>query len=885
MPDYSKIASKWQKAWEKARIFKVDDNSKKPKFYCLEMYPYPSGKLHMGHVRNYVIGDSYARFKRMNGFNVLYPMGYDALGMPAENAAIKGKTHPKDWTYKCIEMMKEQQKQLGLSYDWSREIATCDPDYYMWNQWMFIKFWEKGLVYRKKSPINWCNKCGTVLANEQVIDRKCWRCSTEVEIKDLEQWFLKITDYADELLNDIEKLTFWPERVKLMQKNWIGRSEGVEIFFRLADTNEVLPAFTTRCDTIHSVTFLVMAPEHPKALELVKGTKYEADVKKFINRIVIEEKFTRTAEDKEKEGIFIGKYAINPANGEKIPIYLANFVLMYGTGIVMADAHDQRDFEFAKKYNIPLKFVISEDGGPIDANKASRALLSDGILFNSGEFSGMHNREALPLMADWFEKKRLGRKTVEFKLRDWLISRQRYWGTPIPFIYCKKCGLIPVPEKDLPVELPYNVKFTGEGNPLDKNDDFVNVKCHKCKGDAVRETDTMDTFVDSSWYFFRFCDPKNKKLPFGNPAEYWMPVDQYIGGIEHAILHLLYSRFFTKVLGDLKLTDIDEPFTKLLCQGMVTLGGEAMSKSKGNVVDPGEIMGKFGPDTARLFILFAASPEKELEWSATGVEGSFKFINRLYSLFEKYKSENKIKDKILMSKLNRTIKKVTVSIENFRQNAALVSLMELVNYMHKHRGNFSSEAWKEALKDICILFSPFIPHTCEECWEMMGHKPFASVQKWPVHDPKKVDDEAEAAEDLVENTISDIKMILGLVKINKAEKITLFVSEKWRYDYMKKLKAELQNTKNAGEIMKILMATDLKKHGQEVSKLTPKLVSDMSKIPDIILSQDEEFKTLKDYKNRIAEEFKADIEVIRAEDAKDPKAKSAMPGKVAILVK
>src|SRR3989338_2896149 len=560
MVDLSKIAKKWQAKWEKEGIFKAKEDKKK-KFYCLEMYPYPSGGgLHMGHVRNYSIGDALARYKRMKGFNVLYPMGYDAFGLPAENAAIKNRIDPEKWTWNNIELMKQQQKELGLSYDWERQIQSCDENYYRWNQWIFLKFHEKKLAYRKNAVVNWCNSCNTVLANEQVIDGRCWRCKNEVTEKELEQWFLRITDYAEQLLNDLDKLEHWPERVKVMQKNWIGKSHGIEIFFMLKGTNEVIPTFTTRPDTIYSVTFLVVSPENPKVLEWVKGTKYEKEALETIKKVKKQTIAERTSpEGKDKIGCFLGKYAINPVNGEEVPIYMANFVIsQYGTGFVMADAHDQRDFEFAGKYGIPLKFVISSDGKKLDAGKAKEAFTQDGILFDSGKFSGMNNREAIGPISLWMEKHDYGKMKVQYKLRDWLISRQRYWGTPIPFVHCGKCGIIPVPYKDLPVRLPKpeKCKFTGEGNPLDTCKDFVDAKCPKCSGKARRETDTMDTFVDSSWYFLRYCSPKYDKGPFeGKKADYWMPVDQYIGGIEHAILHLLYARFFTKALRDLGLTN------------------------------------------------------------------------------------------------------------------------------------------------------------------------------------------------------------------------------------------------------------------------------------------------------------------------------------------
>ncbi len=746
MTDFNKIAAKWQKKWESSRIFRVREDSKKKKYYVLEMYPYPSGSgLHMGHARNYCIGDAYARYKRMNGFNVLYPMGYDSFGLPAENAAIKAKSHPKIFTEKAIKQFIKQQKELGLSYDWDRIIASHTPEYYRWDQWIFLKMYEKGLVYKKKSAVNWCSKCNTVLANEQVHNGKCWRhTETEVEAKELNQWFLKITNYAGELLDDIDKLKGWSEDVKTMQKNWIGKSHGVEIFFKIENSDKILPTYTTRGDTIFSVTFLVIAPEHPLAKEMVKGTKYEEEFNKVLNTISKQSIIERTTpEGKDKIGCFLGKYTINPANNKKIPIYIANFVLYeYGTGIVMADAHDQRDFEFAKKYNIPLKFVISNDGTPINPEKASRAFLSDGILFDSGEFSGMNNREALPLMEDWMEKNKLAKKTVNYKLKDWLISRQRFWGCPIPVIYCDKCGTLPVPEKDLPVKLPENFKFTiGKGNPLEHCKEFVNTKCPKCKGKAKRETDTMDTFVDSSWYFLRYCDSKNNKLPFDpKKAGYWMPIDMYIGGKEHATMHLIYFRFFTKFLRDIGLLKIDEPTLNLFNQGMLHKGGFVMSKSRGNVVTQEDIAAKYGIDTARLFLLFVASPDKDMEWSDEEIEGSFRFLNKFYNLISEKKIKNKI-DKKEESKLNKTIKETTEYLENFIFNKAIISMMQFTNWL-----NGQETISKESATKLVLMMSPFTPHACEELWHKLGNNPFCSLQKWPDYDKKKIDEKTEASE-------------------------------------------------------------------------------------------------------------------------------------------
>ena len=650
MNEFNKIEKKWQNLWEEKKTFKTR-SSKKKKFYNLEMFPYPSGLgLHMGHARTYCIGDCYARFKRLQGFNVLYPIGYDAFGLPAENAAIKEKTHPKIYTENAIKNFRKQLTELGLSYDWDKSLATCYPDYYKWNQWFFLKFYEKGLAYRKKAPINWCPKDQTVLANEQVIDGKCWRCETKVEVKQLEQWFFKITDYAEELLKDIKKLD-WPEKIKLMQENWIGKSEGTLAKFKLKDSNEYLEIFTTRIDTLFSVTFLVMAPEHPKVLELVKGTSYESKAKEFINKIVLTEKFTRTAEDKEKEGFFTGRYAINPATNKEIPIYLANFVVMdYGTGVVMANAHDERDVEFSKKYNIPLIQVLKhKDNSDLDKDEV---YTDYGILKNSDQFNNLKSEEAIPKIQSWLQSKNLGKKTIQYKIRDWLISRQRYWGTPIPIVYCDKCGIVTVSEKQLPVLLPENVKFTGEGNPLLNSDKFVNVKCPKCKSKARRETDTMDTFVDSSWYFLRYTSNKEKKAPFKKEAvKHWLPVDTYIGGAEHAVLHLLYARFFTKVLRDMKLLSFDEPFLRLFSQGTVTKNNVRMSKSHGNVVSQDEIVNKYGIDTARLYLLFVSSPDKDLEWNDEGAEGAFRFINKFYSLYnEKHSPISNLKDKFVLNK-------------------------------------------------------------------------------------------------------------------------------------------------------------------------------------------------------------------------------------------
>ncbi len=751
--DFKAIEKKWQKFWKQKQTFKTQEDENKDKYYLLEMFPYPSGKLHMGHARNYVIGDTYARFLRMKGYNILYPMCYDALGLPAENAAIKNKIHPSTWTEECINTMIEQQKKLGLSYDWNRLVVTCKPEYYRWNQWIFLKFYEKGLAYKRKAPINWCPECGTVLANEQVIQGKCWRCESNIEIRDLEQWFFKITAYAEELLKDLEKLDGWPERVKIMQRNWIGKSPGTLVNFKIKDTDEVIPIFTTRPDTLYGTTFMIFAPEHPKVQELIAGTKYEREVKKFINRVVIEDKFTRADADKEKEGVFIGKYAVNPLTNDEIPIYVANFVLMdYGTGAIMAvPAHDERDFQFAKKYNIPIKVVINPPSEKGQAGNMQQAYIEEGIMTNSGQFDGINSSLAIEKITDYLEEKGWGKKAIHYKLRDWLISRQRYWGTPIPIIYCDKCGIIGVPPEQLPVELPKDVEFTGRGNPLSTNEKFVSCKCPKCNQRAKRETDTMDTFVDSSWYFARYCDSQNNKVPFSKEkVHYWMPVNQYIGGIEHAVMHLLYARFFTKALRDIGLYEIDEPFNRLLCQGMVIKDGAKMSKSKGNVVSVDAIVDKYGADTARLFILFASPPERDLEWSDEGVEGAWRFLNRVWRLIEEiinYSSslfgtskgqvtneeDNKSFEK-LNRKIHLTIKKVTEDLENFHFNTAIAAIMELVNEIYDVRDLISNDQLKETIKTVIILLSVFAPHICEEMWQNLGYKDSVTNQPWLVYD-------------------------------------------------------------------------------------------------------------------------------------------------------
>lgn len=763
--NFNKIENKWQENWFKQNLFQTK-KSNKEKYYILEMFPYPSGAgLHMGHSINYTIGDIRARFLRMNNYNVLYPMGYDSFGLPAENAAIKAGEHPKSYTKNSINNFIEQQKALGLSYDWNRTLSTCEPEYYKWNQYFFLKLYEKGLAYQKKAPVNWCSKCQTVLANEQVHNGKCWRHEdTDVEIKYLKQWFIKTTAYSDELL-DVDSLE-WPERIKLMQKNWIGRSEGTEIYFEVekpGNDKEKFPVFTTRPDTLFGVTFMVISAQHENLMNYVTADQ-EKEVKKFLKKLKsVSEK---QLESLEKEGIFTGSYAINPINNEKVPIYAGNFVVAeYGSGMVMAvPAHDQRDFEFAKKYNIPIKVVITPENHKLNPEKMNRAYDSEGVLVNSGEFNGFDNQEAKKAITEYLEENNLGKNTVQYKLRDWLVSRQRYWGTPIPFIYCNKCGVVPVPKNELPVKLPDDVEF-GKGNPLETNKDFVNVKCPNCNAEAKRETDTMDTFFDSSWYFLRYCDNKNDKKPFdSSKAEYWMPVDQYIGGAEHATMHLLYARFFTKALRDLGFVDFNEPFKRLFNQGMLHASdGQKMSKSLGNVINPLDIIKDYGADSLRLALMSFASPDKDTNWDEKVLNSSLKFLNKVYDYFSKIKfSETSEK---IQSKLNKTIKEFTSDIWNFKYNLAIIKIRELFNSF--------KEIDKETAEKFLILLHPFCPHLTEELWEKIGNnksgKDFLSLQKWPKADESKIDEKYEKQEQAIEKLVDDINNIAGLMKEKKQE--------------------------------------------------------------------------------------------------------------------
>ncbi|MFC1696718.1 leucine--tRNA ligase [Nanoarchaeota archaeon] len=878
MLKYNEIEKKWQKKWEESNIFKSKLDSKKKKFYVMEMFPYPSGSgLHMGHARNYVMGDVYARFKRMQGLNVLYPMGYDSLGLPAENAAIKAGVHPKKYTDDSIKNFIKQQKELGLSYDWERMIKSHDPSFYKWDQWIFLKMFEKGIAFRKKAPVNWCPECNTVLANEQVHSGKCWRHKdTDVSIKHLEQWFLKITDYADELNEKIDDLTGWADDVKAMQRHWIGKSHGTEIIFKI--NKEDWPVFTTRPDTLFGVTFMVISAQHPKLMDLVTK-KQKPEVEKFLKKI--KSTSEKDMEDLEKEGAFTGAFAINPMTGDKIPVYTGNFVLAeYGSGMVMAvPAHDQRDFEFAKKYEIPIKIVIQPTSYELNPDKMARAYTSDGNLINSEEFDGSNNRDAIEEITKALKKKKLGKKTIQFKLRDWLVSRQRYWGTPIPVIYCDKCGIQPVPEKELPIELPEDVKF-GDGNPLKTNKDFVNAECPKCKGKAKRETDTMDTFVNSSWYFLRYCDPKNNDAIFDKKkVKYWMPIDIYIGGKEHACMHLIYFRFYTKFLRDIGMLDFDEPTTYQFNQGMLHgPDGAVMSKSRGNIVLPEKISKQYGIDTARLFLMFVASPEKDMEWSDKGVQGTAKFMNKVIAMFEKKITTKS--SKLLDTKINKTIKQVKDKIDNMQYNLAIIDLMEFIKFLETQE-----TLTKDCLEKLLLILSPFCPHVCEELWEKLGNKEFISQQKWPKFDESKIDEKSEAMEDIAYDISANINDIMGILKKDKLKQITLIVTDPWKIKMMEIVKKQIKKSFNVGDVMKAVMKDDkLKKHGKDIQKIIPRLLKKQAMIPKVILSQSEEIKALENKKDFLKEQFDCKIIIEKEKDSTEQKASQAMPGKPAIIV-
>jgi len=920
------IEEKWQKKWENDKIFEVKKDPNKKKYYVLEMYPYPSGKLHMGHLRNYTIGDCYARFKRMNGFNVLYPMGYDSFGMPAENAAINHGANPEDWTKRNIDTMKKQQKRIGLSYDWSREIYSHNPNYYKWDQWFFLKMLEKGLAYRQESYVNWCPTCATVLANEQAQGGRCWRCNTVVDQKFLTQWFLKIREYADELLEGLNNVD-WPEKVKIMQRNWIGRSKGTIIKFPIVKEDNTIDIFTTRPDTLYGVTFMVFAPEHPWVHKWVKGTNYEKEFKKLYDEVMHQDKFERTDIEIEKKGMFIGKYAINPMNNEKVPIFIGNFVIYeYGAGAVMAvPAHDQRDFEFAKEYEIPIRIVIQPHDYELNLTKMNRAYEGDGILVNSDEFSGMENHSAISAISEKLNETSIGYAIINYKLRDWGISRQRYWGCPIPIIYCEKCGMVPVPYEDLPVYLPKDVSFTGEGNPLETSKKFVNTKCPSCGGNAKRECDTMDTFVDSSWYFFSFCDPPtvDSDIPYKKDAvNYWGNVDQYIGGIEHAVMHLIYARFFTKVSRDLGLHKFEEPFQSLLTQGMINKvhpycpncnaflmeadleqmkckkcdntnlieKSVKMSKSYGNTVDPGEIIDKYGADAARFFILFGASPSSGLEWSDEGVDYAFRFIKNTFILLtEPPKNIRKhitIRDTLIKYYLNKTLKELTYNMQNLDIRNAVNNLIQFVSELGKYKAEgIKEEIFEECREKLVIILHPIAPHMTEEIWEIIGKKGYLSQNPWSEFNKDILTKESDHKWKLMNNIFDDINNIKIAMRKEKLNFISIIIADEWKLKFYKKLMSLIEITKNHGEVMnKLMQNNELKKYSKQIGKIVNRILRNIGKFPKFSLSTVEEYEFFDEIKPVIEIKYECKAKVIFEKDSSEQKASQALPSKPAIVI-
>jgi len=861
------IEEKWKKRWKKSKIFESKEGKGK-KYYVLEMYPYPSAvSTHVGHSRNYMIGDSFVRFMRMLGYNVLYPMGWDAFGQPSENAAISMGIHPLKSVVQSIKTSKDQFNALSLSYDWSREINTCDPEYYKWNQWLFLKLFESGLVYKKFAPGNWCPFCKTILSNEDAAGGKCWRCESEVIQKEIDQWFFKITEYADRLLEDLEKIE-WSDRLKTIQRNWIGKSYGVDLIFKIKNSSLELRTFTTRPDTYFGITFIVIAPENSMIEGLTKDAKNKKEIEKFIEDSKKLSELQRIMLTKEKKGIFTGKYAINPITKEEIPIWIANYVVAtYGTGVVIGvPTQDQRDFEFAKEYKLRLKNVINPPGKELKEEEMTEAYVEEGIMTNSGQFNGMKSSDAIKSMADFLVEKRCAKQVVNYKIRDWCISRQKYWGAPIPIIYCKKCGIVPVPEKDLPVILPLKVKFGKRGAPpLATNKKFVNTKCPKCKGPAKRETDTMTTFVDSAWYYLRYTSPHYNKGPFDKKkVKYWLPVDQYIGGAEHAVGHLMYSRFITKFLKDKGYLDFDEPFSRLLNQGMVKKGGVKMSKSKGNVVDPRDVIKKHGVDALRTYLLFMAEPTKDVEWSDKEMTGVSNFLKKIVNMKDKMKKAKG--DRYIESVTQRKIEAVTNAMKRLQQNVAILELIDFANKLSKHP---SLDSYKILLK----LLTPFAPHTTEELWESLGEKKMISIQKWPEPDESKVSLKEEAGEEYILNVIKDIEEIKKLSRIENPRKITIFVSPAWKH--------EVYDSIIQGVELKELIK-NYKGKEKEVANYYARLQK--KKPLEEKFLKGHELKHLELSKDFLEKELKTKIEIIPAEKSSHPKAMVAEPEKPGILV-
>ncbi|MFW5945523.1 MAG: leucine--tRNA ligase [Candidatus Natronoplasma sp.] len=889
-----KAEKKWRKRWKEAGIFKPDEDSEKPKYYLLEMYPYPSGNLHMGHTRNYSIGDSIARFRRMKGYDVLYPMGWDSFGLPTENAAIDNDISPEEWTKRCIDNMKEQMDSLGLSYDWDREVASHWKDYYRWDQWFFLKFLERDLVYKKEAEVNYCSECETVLANEQVEGGRCWRCDSLVEKKDLDQWFFKITDYADELLEDLEELEDWPEKVKKMQKDWIGRSEGAEIIFETEEGKEI-PVYTTRPDTLFGCTFMVLAPEHDISGELAEKNENIREFVKRAKRLKASER-----EQKGKEGIFTGKKAVNPVNDEEIPIYIADFVLeTYGTGAIMAvPAHDQRDYEFAEEHGLPIIPVVKPEEESIE--DLDRAYEGEGVLINSEDYNGIDSEEAREKIIDDLKDEGKATREVNYRLRDWLISRQRYWGAPIPVVYCDNCGTVPVPEEELPVELPTDIDIDVAGNPLEKDESFLQTECPECDGNAERETDTMDTFVDSSWYYMRYCSPDFDDAPFNQEdLNRWMPVDQYIGGIEHAILHLMYSRFFVKVLNAMEMCEMREPFKRLLTQGMVLLGDEKMSKSKGNIVDPENMIEQYGADTTRYFILSAADPRREFEWSDEGIESKFEYLRKVWQTVQRCEEtstsddidlENcSLRDKYIISRTQRIVDEIAEDIENFKISDGLKRIENYFDELLKYReeSEDTSEKLKifhRGLETYVRMLYPVIPHLSEEMWAELGNEELINEGGWPESKVSLIDEEAERGEQLFHDLREDIIHIKNITE-REPSSIQVIVAEEWKYEAFQKIQAliEEMDKPNIGIIMSELGPRFPEKK-KELSEIAQKAVKNPGKILDRYVDYGFENSVLGQIKERLEEEFEAEVKVAKAEKINLKKAGRAEPGKPGIVL-
>jgi len=912
------IEEKWQEKWEKEEIHKTERTGAE-KYYVLEMFPYPSGNLHMGHVRNFSLGDVPARMKRMQGYDVIHPMGWDAFGLPAENAAIDRDVDPEEWTRECIDNMRDQLKRLGFSYDWSREIATCDPEYYKWNQWIFLQMLEEGLAYEDESKVNWCPSCETVLADEQVEDGLCWRCDSVVEQKDMRQWFLKITDYSEELLEDLEQLDGWPDKVRKMQEDWIGKSTGAKIRFPIKNSDRKLEVFTTRPDTVFGSTFMALAPEHELAEEIAEENKEVAEYRKEALK-----RDAREREEKSKSGVFTGKYAENPFTEEEIPIYVAEFVLTdYGTGAIMAvPAHDQRDWEFAQEHSIEVRKVIEPEE---QHSFEEEAYEKDGEHIESGFLNGLDKEEAIEEIIDRLEENGLGEEDVNYKLRDWLISRQRYWGTPIPIVHCEECGAVPVPEEDLPVELPDNVEFTETGNPIETSESWMETKCPECGGDARRETDTMDTFIGSSWYFLRYISPGQEDSPFEiEDADYWMNVDQYIGGVEHAVMHLLYARFFTKFLRDQDMLKEDEPFERLLTLGMVNhpsykcqehgwlypeeveeedrcskcgrdveVETRKMSKSKHNVVNPTELIEEHGADTARTFILRASHPTRELDWSKDGVKASKQMLERIFRIVEENQDllvskhpsleEADLEDRIVSSHIQRTIEKVTEKTESYEFNIAIGEIDKLLTKLYWYKQREPDEkVFSHGVSTLVQLVAPYAPHTAEELWKKLGNNELMLESGWPERDKKLLDEEAEQIDEYFQSISGDIRDIRDMME-GDTEEIKLVQAASWKYEAFSKI-AENLGTKDVGEIMGEVLDNDLKQYAQTINQIVVRAVENPGKFQNQLLSEEIESESLELNKRRWSEDFNAELVVEKEETSEENKAKRAEPGKPAIII-